>query len=217
MSEDILIRPYEARDREAVRQICCDTADRGHPIDGYFQDREVFADLVTSYYTDYEPSSTWIAESDGRVIGYLTGCLSTRRYWKIMSWRITPRSIFKAIYRGNLLLRQTWRVLRAIAKTYVRGGFHRYIPHGRYPGHLHVNVRGEFRGHHVGSRLVERFCEQAKAAGLQGVYASVRGDNPLAQEFFEQMGFTVLSRHVMVRALQDMEQTSDTVIYGKRF
>ena len=217
MADDILVRLYEPHDREAVRRICCDTAERGEPVEGYFQDREVVADLLTSYYTDYEPRSVWVAEHAGRVIGYLTGCLNSRRYWTIMAWKVAPRVMLKAIRRGDLWLRQTWRLLRTIVKTCLRGGFYRHIPSDLYPGHLHVNIEGEFRGHHVGSRLVERFCEQAKATGLKGVYASVRGDNPSGKGFFEQMGFTVLSRHLMIRPTEKEDQASYTVLYVKRF
>ena len=217
MNDDILIRSYEAHDREAVRQISCDTAERGNPVETYFKDREVTADFLTSYYTEHEPMSIWVAEYQGRIVGYLTGCLDNHRYWRITICRIAPRAIFKAIARGDLLMRQTWRVLRAIAKTYLRGGFHRCIPYKFYPGHLHVNIQGGFRGHHVGSRLAERFFEQAKAAGLQGVYASVRGDNASAQGFFEQMGFAQLSRHILIRATSEADQIGYAVIYGKRF
>jgi hypothetical protein len=75
-----LIRPYGPADRPAVRRICEDTADRGAPLAWLRQDREFVVDLVTRYYTDYEPESTWVAESDGRVIGYLTAALDNRLY-----------------------------------------------------------------------------------------------------------------------------------------
>jgi hypothetical protein len=54
MTSQVVIRPSEQRDREAVREICCDTADGGERVESFFPDREVFADLLTLYYTDYE-------------------------------------------------------------------------------------------------------------------------------------------------------------------
>ena len=69
MNDDILIRSYEARDRETVREISCDTAERGNPVETYFKDREVTADFLTSYYTEYEPISAWVAEYQGRIVG----------------------------------------------------------------------------------------------------------------------------------------------------
>src|SRR3989442_159990 len=46
------VRLYEPRDRAAVREICCDTADSGEPVETFFPDREGFADVLTRYYTD---------------------------------------------------------------------------------------------------------------------------------------------------------------------
>ena len=45
----------------------------GRPIDPVFQDRELFADYLTSYYTDIEPESCFVLEQNGRVVGYLLG------------------------------------------------------------------------------------------------------------------------------------------------
>ena len=51
--DNIAVRPFEPRDRQAVRVICCDSADRGKPIEDLFPDRDLAADVLTAYYTDY--------------------------------------------------------------------------------------------------------------------------------------------------------------------
>ena len=91
----LTIRPYRQADRHAVRAIVCDTAERGGPVERFFHDREVFADLLTRYYTDWEPGSLWVAERDAWVVGYLTGCLDTRRYHRVMAWRIIPMAVLR--------------------------------------------------------------------------------------------------------------------------
>src|SRR5271170_3401678 len=68
-----LIRPYRPDDRPTLRAICADTGFLGQPIDPVFEDRELFADYLTSYYTDAEPESTYVCELDGQVKGYLMG------------------------------------------------------------------------------------------------------------------------------------------------
>ena len=73
-----IVRPYEPRDRAAVRQIAWDTADNGEPV-SFFSDREVFADILTRYYTDFEPQSLWVVDHAGQAVGYLSGCLDDRR------------------------------------------------------------------------------------------------------------------------------------------
>ena len=73
LPEGVLIRNYEPRDREAVRRLCCETGFLGKSIDPVFEDRELFADYLTSYYTDCEPESSLVIEMDGVVKGYLLG------------------------------------------------------------------------------------------------------------------------------------------------
>ena len=68
-----LIRGYRASDRETVRKLCCDTGFLGEPIDPVYKDRELFADFLTTYYTDHEPESCFLLEVDGEISGYLLG------------------------------------------------------------------------------------------------------------------------------------------------
>ena len=93
---DIIIRPYEARDRSAVRQICCDTADRGNPVESILPERDMVADLMSRYYTDYEPQATWVAECDGQVIGYLNGTVQTCRFFWLNYWWVAPMVLLRA-------------------------------------------------------------------------------------------------------------------------
>ncbi len=215
MEHVVVVRPYEPRDRAAVRQICCDTADVGKPLGALFPDREVVADVVTRYYTDVESQATWVAVCQDRVIGYLTGCLDSRRYQQVMTWRVVPRALMKGVLRGALGFPHTWRLLGAATQTWRRGGFDRRIALEAYPAHLHINLQQDFRGQHVGRQLVERFIEQVKATGKRGIHVGVNGENVVACRFFEQLGFTLLSRHPVVPPTGDAARHHETVIYGK--
>ena len=63
--QPFLIRGYRKSDRDTVRKLCCDTGFLGEPIDPVYQDRELLADFVTTYYTDHEPESCFLLEVDG--------------------------------------------------------------------------------------------------------------------------------------------------------
>src|SRR2546422_6638559 len=71
--QPFLIRGYRRSDREAVRKLCCETGFLGDPIDPVYEDRELFADFLTTYYTDHEPESCFLLEVDGEIRGYLLG------------------------------------------------------------------------------------------------------------------------------------------------
>ena len=216
MSSGVAIRPYERRDRVSVRAIACETADRGHPAQDYLEEHEVLADFLTRYYTDYEPQTIWVAESQGAVIGYLTGCLDSRRYRRIMGWRVVPQVGMKAIAHGVLGSRQTVRLLQAAITTWRAGGFRRQVPLKRYPAHFHINIRESFRGRAVGPQLLARFIEHVQSAGLGGLHAAVREDNRLACRFFERMGFTVLSRHAVTMPDGAGFSSHVTLMYGRQ-
>ena len=215
-SPEAVIRPYRAADRADVRRLACETAVRGTPVDTLFADREVAADVLTRYYTDEEPSSVFVAESDGRVVGYLTGCLDSRRYARRMTWRIVPAAVLRAVRHGMLWHASTRRLLQAGWLTWRRGGLPRTFTAPAYPAHLHLNVQEGFRGQRIGQSLTERFLQQAASAGVPGVHAAVRGDNAPACRLFERLGFTVLSRHPMVLPAGNAFHVHETVMYGKR-
>jgi len=216
MSTGLEIRPYEPRDRAGLRQICCDTADAGQPVERFFPDREVFADLLANYYTQFEPQSIFVADNGGEVVGYLTGCLDTKRFLSTMKWRIVPVVLVKALLRGTLWHPQTVRLLRANLGLWLKSG-HRTGPAlGSYPAHLHVNVRQGFRGQRLGQRLATTFCERAREAGVSGVHAGVSAENAKARHFFEQLGFVELQREARFRKPDGSGEILSTILYGKK-
>lgn len=216
MTNEIIIRHYEARDRESIRKICADTADRGNPVENFFPDRLLVEDLVTSYYTDYEPTSIWVAEAKGKVVGYLTGCFDNRRFDSITGRCITPKAVVSAVLRGVLLHKETWRLFGAALRTWRKGGFSKRIPLDKFPVHMHIDIEKEFRGRDIGQSLIEKFFDQAKAGGYKGIHAVVREDNAAGRKFFERMGFSAISRHSMFLPEPGIYRESHTIVYGKQ-
>jgi hypothetical protein len=108
-----LIRLYRPEDRPILRAICADTGFLGQPIDPVFEDRELFADYLTSYYTDAEPESTLVCELNGEVKGYLMGCRFPKR-----------KDRFEHGMLPGLVLRGLWRYFtrpyNTASRQYVR-------------------------------------------------------------------------------------------------
>src|SRR3954447_7164045 len=67
------IRPFQPGDRARVRELCCETGFLGTPIDPVFEDRALFADYLTAYYTDWEPQSSFVLLVNNEIRGYLLG------------------------------------------------------------------------------------------------------------------------------------------------
>jgi GNAT superfamily N-acetyltransferase len=189
--QDIIIRSFKPADREDVRRISCDTAFMGEPVEKFFDDREAFADVATSYYTEYEPESLFVAEYENSLIGYLTGCKDTRRFGRIYYWRILPGAAFRSLFRGTLFRKKTWRLMLNILKSFFRGELRRPDYHREFPAHLHINVQGVHRQLGTGTRLMEKYLAYLKENKVKGLH--LYSFSAIGQEFFKKMNFSQLS------------------------
>lgn len=181
-----IIRLYQASDRGAVRQLAYDTAEAGGR--STFPDFSLQTDLLTRYYTDHEPGSSWILERDGKVVGYLTGCLDTRKFLGWLRWRGNLLTVFHVAVR-NLFRPAIWKWARARVRTLKEGGAHREPWITATPAHLHLNLAQEARGSGMSRKLLEKFIEQCRTTNVKGIHLATRSDNRAAQKFFEKNGF----------------------------
>jgi GNAT superfamily N-acetyltransferase len=215
MGDQTIIRKYRAEDREAVREISWNTADKGRTVDLYFHDHETVADVLTRYYTDWEPQSLWVADCDGAVVGYLTGCLDTRRCNRMTAWKVVPRAAAGAIGRGALWRGETWRLAAAFLRTALLGGTPK-VDLNTYPAHLHINLRQGFRGCGLGRQLIEQFRGQVLDQGLRGIHLVAWGENQDGRRFFESMEFRLLREQPLVLPEGWGFRRTSTVVYGWR-
>lgn len=193
--DSVIIRPYRAGDRAAIRHICAETADAGEPLENFFFDRDLVGDLVTRYYTDYCSGYSWVAERRGEVVGYLTAAPDTVAFLKSLYWSIGPQAFIRAIGRGLLLRRASWAMLGALIARRGRAIRPPFQVPPAYPAHLHINLLKSARGNHVGFDLVAALLRKLKAAGIPGVHATARTDNAGACSFFERQGFKPVAEY----------------------
>lgn len=210
------IHRYRDADRTGVRSLCCDTADSGEPVERFFPDREVFADLVTRYYTDIDPDSSWVVKSEGLVVGYLNGCLDTRRFGRTMAIRILPRLAGKSILRGTWFRPQARRFITLNTPLWIHHTSGSKNDEDHYPAHFHINLAPGHRARQIGTTLVERFLTVLQESHIPGVHANVREDNERACAFFTRLGFTEISRHPFMRRPEQPENILYSLRYGRR-
>jgi len=186
---DLVIRPYEKRDRAALFRLAADTAFFGEPLENFLDDRRLFCDGMYAYYTDLEPEHAWVASADGEVVGLLVACFDSsahRRRWVV---RILPRlslGFLAGRYKlGARTLRHTLRTFRAAFSRGLK------IDTRKYPAHLHVNVHAAWRGHGIGRRLLEASLEQLRTLGVPGVHLNTTNVNVAAGRLYESAGFRI--------------------------
>jgi hypothetical protein len=190
MSSAAVIRPYHPSDRETVRRLCCETGYLGQAIDPVFQDRELFADYLTSFYTDWEPESTFVLEQDGEVKGYLMG--SRRPFLHQLHSFMTNLGLFaKGIFR--------YPRYNASSKAFVRWillNAWREVPAAprRIP-HFHFNLLPEVQGLVRSRELLIQFLDHLRAHGETKVFGQVvTFEDRRGAKVFERFGFQVLEK-----------------------
>lgn len=190
MTSGDVIRPYRPADRDAVRHLCCETGYLGKAIDPVFEDRELFADYLTSFYTDWEPESTFVLEQNGEVKGYLMG---SRRpflqqfYNFFLNLSLFARGVFryprykkasKAFVRWVLL--NAWREVPAAPRR---------IPH------FHFNMLPEVQGFGTAREILVQFLNHLRAHGETHVFGQVvTFEERRGAKVFERYGFRVLEK-----------------------
>jgi GNAT superfamily N-acetyltransferase len=192
-----LIRPYRPEDRPVLRAICADTGFLGQPIDPVFEDRELFADYLTSYYTDAEPESTFVCELDGEVKGYLMGCRFPQR-----KARYETRMLPGLVLRG--LWRYFTRPYNAASRRYVRWILTQARKENPFTPpdipHLHFNVRPEARNLAATVELVDTFLRYLYEHGDKQVYAQVvTYESRRGVRLFARFGFRVIDQREVTK------------------
>jgi len=191
MSENsFTIRSYRETDREAVRRLCCNTGFLGTPIDPVYEDRQLFADFLTTYYTDWEPESSFVVEIDGEIRGYLLGSRRPLRNQLYSFWQNI--SLFlKALTR---CFRYNTASRRFILWTLAHGW--REVPAApRRVPHFHINLLPDARKMSTTRALMSAYLSYLYRCGEKRVYGQiVTFESRRGEQMFERYGFKVLNR-----------------------
>ena len=184
------IRSYRKSDRAAVRRLCCETGFLGAPIDPVYGDRELFADFLTTYYTDWEPESSFVIEKDGEIRGYLLGSRKPLRnqlysFWQNVSLflkALTRYFRYSAASRRFVLwiLMNGWREVPATPRR---------VPH------FHINLLPDARKMSTTRALMSAYLSYLYRCGDKRVYGQiVTFESRRGEQMFERYGFKVLNR-----------------------
>ncbi len=188
--EKVVIRPYQPSDRKAVRYLCCETGFLGKPIDPVFQDRELFADYLTRYYTDIEPESSFVMVQNGAVKGYLLG-----------SYRPFRQQLFNFFNNLHLFARGMAkypfynRATRDFIGWILRNSWREVPVTPRRCAHFHFNVLPEAQGLAQVTRLMNCYLDHLRSKGVRQVYGQVvTFESRRGAKLFERYGFQVIER-----------------------
>ncbi len=209
---DYITRPYQKKDREQIRRICCETGFLGNPIDSVFNDRDLFADYLTRYYTDIEPESAWVAEKDDAVVGYLLAC----KRWQLHQWwsiwnnlRLAAKTICRFLcghYDAKSQKFLWWILTRARRET-------PKVP--KHAAHFHFNSLKGHRKMGIARDLLLTMFEDLKKHGVARVYGQMMTyENRRTEKVFEYMDWKVINKNRVTKyeGTLDKEMYLSTVV-----
>jgi ribosomal protein S18 acetylase RimI-like enzyme len=215
MDEAIITRLYEPSDRQDVLRISADTAVFGEPVEAILDDRQVFCDAFTVYYTDFESDCLWVACVGDQVVGYLTGCINTISQRR----RIIERTILPLMWR---IIQGKYRLggkTFNYAKYMALGALRKEYPHvdlKEYPAHLHINVNADSRGRGLGRILMTAYLDQIREMGVPGVFLDTTDLNEAACRLYEAIGFELLDRRPTRVWVDVIDGPVENRVYGLR-
>lgn len=184
------IRKLVPADRSRVRELCCETGFLGKPIDPVFEDRELFADYLSAYYTDWEPESAFVLLVNGDIRGYLLGSRHPMRqqiYNLYNNVALFLRGIFRyPCYNAaskkfvHWILRQAWREVPASP---------------RRTAHFHINLLADARSVAHTRALMDSYLRYLHENGEKRVFGQmVVFEDRRGTKMFERYGFKVLNK-----------------------
>lgn len=185
-----IIRGYRASDREAVRRLCCQTGFLGEPIDPIYEDRELFADFLTTYYTDHEPESSFVIEEAGELVGYLLGSRKPLRN-QLYSFYQNVCLFARALLRYPRYNARSRRFIIWI----LRNGWREVPAAPRRTPHFHINLLPDARKMATTRALLSAYFSYLHRSGDKRVYGQiVTFESRRGEKMFERYGFRVMNR-----------------------
>ncbi|MDQ6655546.1 MAG: GNAT family acetyltransferase [Verrucomicrobiota bacterium] len=189
-TDQFTIRSYRRSDRDAVRRLCCQTGFLGEPIDPIYEDSELFADFLTTYYTDHEPESSFVIERGGELHGYLLGSRKPLRN-QLYSFYQNICLFLRALLR--------YRRYNAASRRFIlwilMNGWREVPAAPRRTPHFHINLLPEARKMSTTRSLLSAYFSYLHRSGDKRVYGQiVTFESRRGEKMFERYGFKVMNR-----------------------
>jgi hypothetical protein len=150
----------------------------------------LFADFLTTYYTDYEPESSFVLEVDGEIRGYLLGSRKPLRH-QVYAFAHTVVLFFRALCRYHRYNERSRKFIRWV----VGHGWNEVPAAPRSVPHFHINLLPDARKVSTTRALMSAYLGYLYCFGERRVYGQiVTFENRRSEKLFERYGFKVLNR-----------------------
>ncbi|HWA62053.1 MAG TPA: GNAT family N-acetyltransferase [Caulobacteraceae bacterium] len=182
------IRPYRPADQAALCDICLKTGEAGQDATALYQDPMRLGHVYAAPYGVLAPETSFVAEDDEGVCGYIVGALDTFAFEKRLRtewWPQLRRTIADPADRP----RETWTPDDRLAHLIHHPERTPRAVNEPYPSHLHINLLPRQQGQGMGRRLIETWLDRVWSLGSAGAHLGVAPANTRAMGFYAATGW----------------------------
>ena len=185
------IRQAASDDLEALYHICLKTGDSGVDATGLYDDPELIGNIYAAPYLTLAPELAFVAERDGKVVGYCVGASDTRAFEDRLEAEWWPR------LRERHAMPDPDRQADWSPDERLSDLIHSPTPApddlvAEFPAHVHMNLLLEAQGAGLGRALLEAWFQKAKARGVSAVHLGASPANDRGIRFWGWQGFAVV-------------------------
>lgn len=171
-----VIKPYEEKYKENVRQVCINTGPKAAATDEVL--RNYILSAYCDYYIEHENENCFVLTDENDVAqGYILCASNYRKFRKEFSPYLKK---IRKTGSGNFVT--------SLGEVLITG-----ILSKKYPAHLHIDLNKHCRNGGYGTKMIETLCNNLKENGVCGVMLIVASWNKKAIRFYERNGFRTLA------------------------
>lgn len=189
------IRPSTPDDLPALYRICRLTGEAGGDATALYRDPDLLGHYYAAPYAVLEPELCFVLTADGEPCGYILGTGNSAAFRAS-----TERDWFPALRARLPRPADTDTSPEAALLRLIHAGYSPHPDLADYPAHLHIDLLPLAQRQGFGRRLIERFLEALRNAGVPAVHLGVSERNAGAIAFYERLGFHLIGTYPGWRA-----------------
>lgn len=169
----IEIRQFVETDRDYIRKICMDTANKGYNTNP--RKRECIANMFIDYYLDFEPQNCFVAVDEGIPCGYIV-CSANPELFQQKFKEVYIPKVFKKSFLIGLFSKITAGTSKKLDNLLGGGGFH-------------INIDDKHQGLKLGPKLLTALGKHLFANGHKYMYLVTKNRKTRGYGFYKHFGF----------------------------
>lgn len=185
----VTIRKMEEKDLAEAFKIIKNVVDEFNiePRKALYEEIPRFMEAVWSSYYYFEPRACFVAERDGKFIGFIFGCSDTRLYQRFLLKNYSPK-LLKVLEReitiSKRLIKSILCHMIELIISILTGNV--FTSPVSYPAHFHIDIDSGYRGKGAGTKLLNCFFDYLKRKGVYGIHLQTSSLLKDAVEYYKK-------------------------------